>query len=51
MYNKKLKPGTLHIRHIKTNDKGDILEELLIEVPYLLEEVKKMLKHRIKNGS
>jgi len=51
MYNKKLKPGTLHIRHIKTNDKDDILEEELIEVPYLLEEVKKMLKHRIKNGS
>lgn len=49
-YNKKLKPGKLQIRHIKTNDKDEILEEELIEVPYLLEEVKKMLKHRIKNG-
>ena len=50
MYNKKLKPGKLKIRHVKTNDKNEILEEELIEVPYLLEEVKKMLKHRIKNG-
>jgi len=49
-YNKKLKPGKLYIRHIKTNDRDEILEEELIEVPYLLEEVKKMLKHRIKNG-
>jgi hypothetical protein len=49
-YNKKLKPGKLQIRHIKTNDRNEILEEELIEVPYLLEEVKKMLKHRIKNG-
>lgn len=51
IHNKKLKPGKLHIRHIKTNDKDDILEEELIEVPYLLEEVKKLLKYRIKNGS
>ena len=51
IHNKKLKPGKLHIRHIKTNDRDDILEEELIEVPYLLEEVKKLLKHRIKNGS
>lgn len=50
VYNKKLKPGKLHIRHIKTNDRDDILEEELIEVPYLLEEVKKLLKYRIKNG-
>lgn len=50
VYNKKLKPGKLQIRHIKTNDKDEILEEELIEVPYLLEEVKKMLKYRIKNG-
>lgn len=49
-YNKKLKPGKLHIRHIKTNDKDDILKEELIEVPYLLDEVKKILKHRLKNG-
>ena len=50
VHNKKLKPGKLFIRHIKTNDKDDILEEELIEVPYLLEEVKKLLKHRIRNG-
>jgi len=49
VYNKKLKPGKLHIRHIKTNDQDDILDEELIEVPYLLEEVKKLLKHRLKN--
>lgn len=50
VYNKKLKPGKLHIRHIKTNNKDEILEEELIEVPYLLDEVKKILKHRLKNG-
>lgn len=51
IHNKKLKPGKLVIRHIKTNDNDKILEEELIEVPYLLEEVKKLLKYRIKNGS
>lgn len=50
IYNKRLKPGKLHIRHIKANDKDEILEEELIEVPYLLSEVKKILKHRLKNG-
>lgn len=51
MHNKKLKPGKLHIRHIKTNDNDQILGEELIEVPYLIEEVKRLLKHKLKNGS
>jgi hypothetical protein len=50
VHNKKLKPGKLHIRHIITNDKDDILSEELVEVPYLIDEVKKILKHRLKNG-
>lgn len=50
IHNKHLKPGKIHLRHIKTNDKDDIIEEELIELPYLLDEVKKILKYRLKNG-
>lgn len=48
--NKNLKPGKLHIRHIKTNSQDKIVEEILIPVPYLREEVKAMLKNRIQNA-
>lgn len=49
-YNKKLKPGKLYIRHIPLNDKGMIIDETLIEVPYLREEVKNILKNMKLNG-
>lgn len=45
-YNKKLKPGSLKIRHIKLNEEGLIIDEEYIEVPYLREEVKAMLKNK-----
>jgi len=48
--NKKMKPGKMFIRHIKTNAQDKITEEPLIEVPYLREEVKAMLKYRLKNA-
>lgn len=48
-HNKKLKPGKMYIRHIKTNSQDKITEEILIEVPYLREEVKAMLKYRLQN--
>jgi len=50
IHNKKLKPGKMHIRHIKTNSQDKITEEPLIEVPYLREEVKAMLKYRLKDA-
>lgn len=48
-HNKKLKPGKLFIRHIKTNSSDKITEEILIEVPYLRDEVKAMLKTRLQD--
>ncbi len=49
MHNKKLKPGKMYIRHVKTNSSDKITEETLIEVPYLRDEVKAMLKYRLQN--
>lgn len=49
-HNKKLKPGKMYIRHIKTNSQDKILEEKLHKVPYLRDEVKAMLKHRLQNA-
>ena len=48
-YNKKLKPGKMYIRHIKTNSFDKVTEQVLIEVPYLREEVKAMLKYKLQN--
>ncbi len=48
-HNKKLKPGKMFIRHVKTNSFDKITEENLIEVPYLRNEVKAMLKYRLEN--
>ena len=45
-YNKRLKPGKLYIRHVKLTDNGDIIHEELIEVPFLREEVKALLKNK-----
>ena len=47
--NKKYKIGKLFIRHIITNSSDEIIEEKYIEVPYLREEVKLMLKYKLKN--
>lgn len=47
--NKKLKPGKMFIRHIKTNITDKITEEVLIELPYLRTEVRAMLKYRLQN--
>ena len=44
-----MKPGKLYIRHIKTNTKDKIIDQPLIEVPYLRDEVKAMLKYRLEN--
>lgn len=49
IHNKKLKPGKMYIRHIKTNSFDKITEEELIEVPYLRDEVKLILKYRLQN--
>lgn len=49
IHNKKMKPGKLYIRHIKTNTKDKIIDQPLIEVPYLRDEVKAMLKYRLEN--
>lgn len=48
-HNKKMRPGKLYIRHIITNTKDKITEQVLIPVPYLREEVKAMLKYRLEN--
>ena len=45
-YNKRLKPGKLYIRHVKLTDNGDIIHEELIEVPFLREEIKALLKNK-----
>lgn len=50
IHNKRLKPGKLYIRHIKTNSQDKIIKEELIELPYLRDEVKAMLKHRKLNA-
>ena len=50
MHNKHLKPGKMHIRHIITNSQDKILEQILIPVPYLRDEVKAILKHRLQNA-
>lgn len=48
-YNKKLKTGTITIKHIILNeDNGEIESVVEHEAPYLLEEVKALLKHRKK---
>lgn len=45
-YNKKLKPGTITIKHILLDENdGKILSEKDYKAPYLLEEVKQLLKH------
>ena len=50
-YNKRLKPGKLILRHVKLTDDGTIIHEEPIEVPYLREEVKALLKNKkIING-
>jgi len=49
-YNKKLKPGKMFIRHIKTNSQDKIIDEEMIKVPYLRDEVKAMLKYRLQNS-
>lgn len=47
--NKHLKIGKLYINHVKMNDSDKILDTELIEVPYMKEEVIKMLKYKKLN--
>ncbi|MGL4567966.1 MAG: hypothetical protein ACRCU6_05495 [Fusobacteriaceae bacterium] len=47
--NKNLKVGKCFIRHVVPTDTGRILEDILIEVPYLRDEVKMMLEFKKKN--
>ena len=47
--NKHLKIGKLYIRHIKLNDSGKKVSDKLIQVPYMKEEVKKILKYKKLN--
>lgn len=47
--NKHLKIGKLFIRHIKMNDRDKIVTDTLIEVPYLKDEVKRILKYKKLN--
>ena len=49
MNNKNLKIGKLFIRHIRMNDKDKITSDKLIEVPYLKDEIIKMLKYKKLN--
>lgn len=49
-HNKHMKPGKMYIRHVKTNSFDKITEEPLIEVPYLRNEVRAMLKYRLQNA-
>lgn len=49
-HNKKLKPGKMYIRHIKTNSQDKIIDQIMIKVPYLRDEVKAMLKYRLQNA-
>lgn len=48
--NKNLKIGKLFIRHIKLNDAGKKLSDTLIPVPYMKDEIKKILKYRLLNN-
>lgn len=43
--NKKLKPGKLYLRHVKSNDGGKITKDELVELPYLREEVATIVKY------
>jgi len=47
--NKHLKIGKLFIRHITMNDNDKVTSDNLIEVPYMKEEVVKMLKYKKLN--
>lgn len=50
-YNKKLKPGKLCINHLILNEDGKVIDEKIIEVPYLRREVKALLNNKKKmNG-
>ena len=49
--NKNLKIGSLYIRHIKINDANKKVSDKLIKVPYMKEEVKKILKYKLLNES
>lgn len=47
MYNQKLKPGKLTMLHTKLDeDSGNIVSKEVIELPYLLEEVKLIIQHQ-----
>lgn len=48
--NKNLKIGKLYIRHIKVNEKGKKTKDELIPVPYMKNEVKKILKYKLLNN-
>jgi hypothetical protein len=48
--NKNLKIGKLFIRHIKVNEKGKKTKDELIPVPYMKNEVKKILKYKLLNN-
>lgn len=48
--NKNLKIGKLFIRHIKLNEAGKKVADTLIPVPYMKDEVKKILKYRSLNN-
>lgn len=46
-YNKKLKPGKLTMLHTKLDeDTGNIINEQVIELPYLIDEVKAIIQHQ-----
>lgn len=45
-YNKKLKPGKLSVRHVILNEEGTIVDEQIIEVPYLRDEVRALLQNK-----
>ena len=48
-YNKKLKSGTITIKHIKLNEDTENIETIIDHnSPYLIEEVKKLLQHKKK---
>ena len=46
-YNKRLKPGKLTMLHTKLDEEtGNIIGEEVIELPYLIEEVKAIIQHQ-----
>lgn len=46
-YNKKLKPGKLTMMHVKLDEAtGAIINEQILELPYLIDEVKAIIKHQ-----